>query len=135
MIHPSYSELIEAINANNEDNDNTMLVNSRYSLVLATSKRARQIIAGSEPLVGGAAGKKPLSVAIDELYKGKVKILENTPAQDESEEMLSAEEMQETGSAKDVEEESRGTSEETTQDYIKTGKGCIFFAAFTHIRR
>ena len=116
MIHPSYSELIEAINANNEDNDNTMLVNSRYSLVLATSKRARQIIAGSEPLVGGAAGKKPLSVAIDELYKGKVKILENTPAQDESEEMLSAEEMQETGSAKDVEEESMGTSEEKTQD-------------------
>lgn len=26
-------------------------------------------------MVEGAAGKKPLSVAIDELYKGKVKIL------------------------------------------------------------
>ena len=67
MIHPSYSELIEAINTNTEDDDNTMLINSRYSLVLATSKRARQIIAGSEPMVEGAAGKKPLSIAIDEL--------------------------------------------------------------------
>ena len=63
MIHPSYTELIEAINTNNEDDDTTMSVNSRYSLVLATSKRARQLIAGAKPL------------AIDELYKGKVKIL------------------------------------------------------------
>ncbi len=75
MIHPSYTELIEAINTNNEDDDTTMSVNSRYSLVLATSKRARQLIAGAKPLVDGAAGKKPLSIAIDELYKGKVKIL------------------------------------------------------------
>lgn len=75
MIHPSYSELIEAINTYTEDNDDTMLLNSRYSLVLATSKRARQLIAGAEPLVENAAGKKPLSIAIDELYHGKAKIL------------------------------------------------------------
>lgn len=95
MIHPSYSELIEAINTNSEDDDKTMLLNSRYSLVLATSKRARQIIAGAEPLVEGAAGKKPLSVAIDELYKGKVKILaEQTPEEEETpaEETVSIEE-------------------------------------------
>ena len=116
MIHPSYSELIEAINANNEDDDNTMMVNSRYSLVLATSKRARQIIAGSEPLVGGAAGKKPLSVALDELYKGKVKILENTPAEDESAEMIAAEELQESDSTEAVEETAAETAEETTQE-------------------
>ena len=95
MIHPSYSELIEAINANSEDDDNTMLVNSRYSLVLATSKRARQIIAGAEPMVPGAAGKKPLSVAIDELYKGKVKILESVPEED-AQEVIAAEELPET---------------------------------------
>ena len=47
MIHPSYTELIEAINANSEDDDTTMSLNSRYSLVLATSKRARQLIAGA----------------------------------------------------------------------------------------
>ena len=63
MIHPSYTELIEAINTNNEDDDTTMSINSRYSLVLAASKRARQLIAGAKPMVAGAAGKKPLSMA------------------------------------------------------------------------
>ena len=43
MIHPSYSELIEAINTNNEDDDEALVLNSRYSLVLAASKRARQL--------------------------------------------------------------------------------------------
>ena len=75
MIHPSYSELIEAINTNNEDDDEALVLNSRYSLVLAASKRARQLIAGAEPLVPGAAGKKPLSTAVQELYEQKVKIL------------------------------------------------------------
>ena len=75
MIHPSYSELIQAIYNNAEEDDNTMMLNSRYSLVLATSKRARQLIAGAEPLVSGTAGKKPLAIAIDELYKGEVKIV------------------------------------------------------------
>ncbi len=93
MIHPSYSELIQAINTNSEDDDNTMMLNSRYSLVLATSKRARQLIAGAEPLVEGAAGKKPLSVAIDELYKGKVKILaENKTEKEGGAEELDAQE-------------------------------------------
>ena len=93
MIHPSYSELIQAINTNSEDDDNTMMLNSRYSLVLATSKRARQLIAGVDPLVEGAAGKKPLSVAIDELYKGKVKILaENKTEKEGGAEELDAQE-------------------------------------------
>lgn len=84
MIHPSYSELIQAINNNAEDDDNTMMLNSRYSLVLATSKRARQLIAGAEPLVKGAAGKKPLSVAIEEFYEGKVKIAAEAPEEEEA---------------------------------------------------
>lgn len=94
MIHPSYSELIQAINNNAEDDDNTMMLNSRYSLVLATSKRARQLIAGAEPLVKGAAGKKPLSVAIEEFYEGKVKIAAEAPEEETAEDAarLSAEE-------------------------------------------
>lgn len=83
MIHPSYSELIQAINKNSEEDDNTIMLNSRYSLVLATSKRARQLIAGADPLVEKAAGKKPLSTAIDEFYKGKVKILAEVPEEEE----------------------------------------------------
>ena len=73
MRHPSYKELIEVIN-NGQDMDEAPLVTSRYSIVLATSKRARQLIAGAEPLVK-TRGKKALSVAVDELYKGKVNIL------------------------------------------------------------
>lgn len=83
MIHPSYTELIEAINRGAEEGEADTVLNSRYSLVLATSKRARQLIAGAKPLVKGAAGKKPLSVAIEELYQGKVKIL--PPKEDEEE--------------------------------------------------
>jgi len=50
------------------------VVNSRYSIVMATSKRARQIIAGEEPLVEGKENKA-LSVAINELNQGMIKIL------------------------------------------------------------
>ena len=103
MIHPSYSELIQAINNNAEEDDNTMMLNSRYSLVLATSKRARQLIAGAEPLVPGAAGKKPLSVAIDELYKGEVKIVAAADSDDE-------------GTAQPAAEEPTESIEETTEN-------------------
>jgi DNA-directed RNA polymerase subunit omega len=51
------------------------VVQSRYSIVLATAKRARQLIAGDEPLIGDTEGKKPLSVAVEELYEGKIKIV------------------------------------------------------------
>lgn len=80
MIHPSYKELIEVINAG-QDIDEAPLVTSRYSVVLATSKRARQIIAGSEPTVR-AGNKKPLSIAVEELYKGNIHMVK-----DEDEEM------------------------------------------------
>ena len=73
MIHPSYSELMQVVNSELEP-DEAPLVNSRYSIVLATSKRARQIIGGEDPLVS-SRGKKPLSIAVEELYQGKVKIV------------------------------------------------------------
>lgn len=73
MIHPSYTELMQVVNSNSEE-ENTPVCNSRYSIVLATSKRARQIIAGAEPLVSYPSNK-PLSIAVEELYKGKVQIL------------------------------------------------------------
>ena len=48
MIHPSYFELMDKINSKH-DTDDTPLITSRYSIVLATSKRARQLIDGAEP--------------------------------------------------------------------------------------
>ena len=112
MIHPSYTELIEAINENSEDDDTTMSLNSRYSLVLATSKRARQLIAGSKPLVEGAAGKKPLSIAIDELYKGKVKIL--APEENEEEEQAAV--TAEAQAAVEISEEAAQTESAATEE-------------------
>lgn len=73
MIHPSYTELMKVVNSDSEPGE-AKVVNSRYSIVMATSKRARQIIAGDEPLVP-ENGRKPLSVAVDELNEGKIKIL------------------------------------------------------------
>lgn len=73
MLHPSYSDLMKVVNSEVEPGE-APVVNSRYSIVMATSKRARQIIGGEESLVEGK-GKKPLSVAIDELNQGKIKIL------------------------------------------------------------
>ncbi len=73
MLHPSYADLINVVNSGVEEGEDPV-VNSRYSIVMATSKRARQIIAGDEELVE-CRGKKPLSVAVEELYQGKVKIL------------------------------------------------------------
>jgi DNA-directed RNA polymerase subunit omega len=73
MLHPSYTDLMAVVNSEVEPGEQPV-VQSRYSIVLATAKRARQIIGGDEPLVP-ASGDKPLSIAIDELYKGKVKIV------------------------------------------------------------
>ncbi|MDO5294823.1 MAG: DNA-directed RNA polymerase subunit omega [bacterium] len=73
MLHPSYTDLMQVVNKDTEPGEEPV-VNSRYSIVLATAKRARQIIDGEEPLVN-AKCPKPLSIAIDELYDSKVKIV------------------------------------------------------------
>ncbi|RHP29584.1 DNA-directed RNA polymerase subunit omega [Lachnotalea sp. AF33-28] len=73
MLHPSYTDLINVVNKEVEEGEEPV-VNSRYSIVIATAKRARQIIGGEESLVE-SEGRKPLSVAIDELYQSKVKIV------------------------------------------------------------
>lgn len=93
MIHPSYSELIKAVNVNTEHDDGPV-VNSRYSIVLATSKRARQLIGGEETLLDkDVRGLKPLSVAVEELYTGKVQIMpEDEEEEPEAEAEAAAEE-------------------------------------------
>jgi DNA-directed RNA polymerase subunit omega len=74
MLHPSYTDLMSVVNSEVEPGEQPV-VNSRYSIVLATAKRAREIIDGQEPLVPADPKKKPLSIAVDELYHGKVKIV------------------------------------------------------------
>ena len=74
MIHPSYTDLMKVVNKDVEEGE-TKVVNSRYSIVMATAKRAREIIDGSMPLVDTKPGEKPLSIAISEMNQGKITIL------------------------------------------------------------
>ena len=74
MLHPSYTDLMKVVNKDVEEVE-TKVVNSRYSIVMATAKRARQLIDGDLPLVKTKDGEKPLSVAIDELNSGKITII------------------------------------------------------------
>ena len=55
MIHPSYTELMKKINSDTELGEEPV-INSRYSIVIAAAKRARQIIAGAEPYVQNSTG-------------------------------------------------------------------------------
>ena len=83
MLHPSYTDLMRTINS--EAEGDTPTVNSRYSIVLATARRARQLIAGEEAYVG-SKGKKPLSIAVEEVSKGFVTIEPETEAEETAEE-------------------------------------------------
>jgi DNA-directed RNA polymerase subunit omega len=73
MLHPSYTDLMRVVNSEVEPGEQPV-VNSRYSIVIATARRARQIIDGSIPLVD-VTYPKPLSIAVEELYRSKVKIV------------------------------------------------------------
>lgn len=73
MLHPSYTDLMKVVNSEVEPGE-APVVNSRYSIVIAAAKRARQIIDGEEPLID-TKQTKPLSIAIEELSKGKIKIM------------------------------------------------------------
>ena len=101
MIHPSYSELMQVINSDTEA-DEEPIVSSRYSIVMATSKRARQLISGEESLLDDDDDEflvdKPLSTAVKELYTGKVKIL---PYVEEEERDEEEEEISETSEAEE----------------------------------
>lgn len=88
MIHPSYVDLMQVVNKGVEEGE-TPVINSRYSIVMATAKRARQIVDGDEPLIAAAEGEKPLSIAVEELNQEKIRILaENEPDEEETEEFF-----------------------------------------------
>ena len=76
MLHPSYTDLMNAVNGDVESGEQPV-VQSRYSIVMAASKRARQLVDGAEPLVEGAQNSKPLSTAVEEIYSQKVTVVGN----------------------------------------------------------
>ena len=81
MLHPSYSDLMKVVNSDVAEGE-APVVNSRYSIVMATSKRARQLVDGEDALVEGMSNDKPLSIAVEELNQGKIKILSEDEIQE-----------------------------------------------------
>lgn len=81
MLRPSYNDLINSANKYS-GHPETPTVQSRYSIVIASAKRARQIVAGMDSSQEDD-GRKPLSVAIDEIYQGKVQILSDEEGSEE----------------------------------------------------
>lgn len=75
MLTPSYSELMEIIKQG-EKMDNR--VTSRYTVVLAAAKRARQLTDGANPLTY-APTDRAVSIAVKEMSEGKLrfKVQEN----------------------------------------------------------
>lgn len=59
MLNPSFDHVLQ-------EGDN------RYTLVMLTAKRARQIVEGSEALVE-TESTKPVTIAIEEIVQGKIK--------------------------------------------------------------
>ena len=70
MLRPSYSELMDIINSNQLVDSK---ITSRYTIVLAAAKRARQITSGANPLTY-APTDRAVSIAVKEMNEGKLSI-------------------------------------------------------------
>jgi len=70
VLRPSYSELIDIVN-NDKSADSE--ITSRYTIVLAVAKRARQIIEGAGSVVS-VPTDRAVSTAVKELAGGKLRI-------------------------------------------------------------
>lgn len=74
MLRPSYSDLLLELNKNETEEDS---INSRYTIVIAAAKRARELVLEQEPLTMNYKTNKPVTVAVQELYENKIKIIQN----------------------------------------------------------
>jgi DNA-directed RNA polymerase subunit omega len=68
MLKPSYSDLMNILNKDNSANY------SRYSIVMATARRARQLVEGAKPYTERAIDGKPVTTAIYEIFEGYIGI-------------------------------------------------------------
>lgn len=89
MFNPSFKELEEK-------------GGNRYTLVLLISKRARQLIAGQDPMVN-TNSKRQVSIALEELFEDKIGF---TEYHEEKNAKLSCEERLEHLDEESVDEES-----------------------------
>ncbi len=80
MLRPSYSDLMEVLNNDTELGTD---VTSRYTVVIAAAKRARQIVAGAEPEVE-CTNSKAVSIAVEEMYNKKLQINKSVKSESET---------------------------------------------------
>jgi DNA-directed RNA polymerase subunit omega len=71
VLRPSYSDLLDVLH-NDPKTDQENL--SRYSIVVATAKRARKLISGATPFAR-AESDKSVSVAINEIAGNAINIV------------------------------------------------------------
>ena len=115
MIHPSYVDLMKVVNKGVEEGE-TPVINSRYSIVMATAKRARQIVDGDEPLIHVSAGEKPLSIAVEELNQEKIHILAESAIVEEAEDEMEDRESDEEAYNEETAEEAEEPAEEPADE-------------------
>ena len=83
MLRPSYSDLLEVLN---KDADTENVIGSRYTIVIAAAKRARQLVDGQEPMTTKTKVDRSVSIAVNELWEGKIKIIQNDASAKEQDE-------------------------------------------------
>ena len=118
MLKPSYAELMDIMNKDSEEH-----VTSRYTVVIAAAKRARQLIDGDDAMIEKPMENKPVSTAVEEIREGKIKIVpegEGTvlkPKNVDNDEEEIKKELKETMAAETVEEEDN-IDEEAAEDIV-----------------
>ena len=83
MLHPSYGELIDKINQVNEENGDPK-INSRYTLIMAISRRARDLVDGAPKMVEDKYHGRVLSISVAEADAGKMGVVIASPDEDEN---------------------------------------------------
>ncbi len=59
-------------------------VDSRYTLVVESSKRARELVDGATPLIDAKDNMKPVSIAIQEINRGLLTYRRNMEDEEET---------------------------------------------------
>lgn len=114
MLRPAYLEVMDSIDKRGHiDQD----LRSRYIVVIAAAKRARQLIDGAEPQTNSVI-KKDVSIAVQEIYQNKLDISPMTPEQ--IEEMENGEELEADSKLEDEEVVTENVAEKISNNAVQT---------------
>ena len=101
MLHPSYVELIDHVNNVNREKGEPE-INSRYTLVMAVARRARDLVNGSPKMIEADNGGRMLAQAVSEMEAEKLGIVVVDP---DSEEVPEENEMTDVDLSTSIDEE------------------------------